>query len=134
MIADVPIAVPEVAWIVAEPAPTALTTPLAETVATEVLVLVQAMGAFGMTFPAASRAVAPNVTVWPIVSVRDDGETVTDAAGVGLTTTVAEPVTPLTVAVMTAVPADTPVTTPVPDTVATLGEPVVQVTARPVMG
>ena len=67
MIAAVPLAVPEVAWIVAEPVPTAVTTPLAETVATAVLLLVQVIGAPAMTFPPASRAVAPNVTVCPIV-------------------------------------------------------------------
>jgi hypothetical protein len=134
VIVAVPLAVPDVAVIVAVPAPTALTTPLDDTVAIAASLLDQVIGAPEMTLPPASRAVAPNVTVWPTVSVRDDGVTVTEAAGAGFTATVANPSTPSMVAVMTALPIDTAVTTPVAETEATPGEPLVQVTARPVSG
>jgi hypothetical protein len=133
IVAD-PLAVPDVAVIVAEPAATALTSPLDDTVAIAASLLDQVIGAPEMTFPPASRAVALNVTVWPTVSVCDDGETVTEAAGAALTTTVANPSMPSTVAVMTALPTDTAVTSPVPETEAMPGEPLDHVTARPVSG
>jgi hypothetical protein len=61
------------------------------------------------------------------------GVTVTDATGAGgLTVTVAEPLTLPLVAVIVALPADTPVTSPLAFTVATVGDPLVHVTGRPV--
>ena len=134
MIVAVPDADPEVALIVVEPAATPLTTPLADTVAVPVLVLDQVMGAPAITLPPASLAVAPNVTVWPATTLAEDGLTVTVAAGGGLTATVADPATPSMVAVMTALPAAAPVTTPVPDTDATPGDPLAQLTGRPPSG
>jgi hypothetical protein len=67
----------------------------------------------------------------PILGVA--GVTVTDATGAGgLTVTVADPLTPPLVAVTDELPADTPVTSPVALTVATVGDPLTHVTGRPV--
>jgi hypothetical protein len=60
------------------------------------------------------------------------GAIITDATDTGVTVTTALAVFPSTVAVMVAVPAATAVTSPVADTVATVGDALLQPTARPV--
>src|SRR6059058_1230702 len=83
------------------------------------------------TFPAASFVVAASCTVLLTATLADAGVTVTDATG-AVTVMAADPVLPSLVAVTVAVPALTPVTSPVADTVATVGVPEVHVTTRPV--
>src|SRR5579885_19081 len=62
------------------------------------------------------------------------GLTVTLATGTVVTVTVAVPLLPSLVAVIVAEPAATPVTSPVPLTVATPGAPLAQETVRPASG
>jgi hypothetical protein len=113
-----PVAEPDVAVTVVVPAATPLTTPFADTVATVGSALAQVNDAPAMGFPPASRAVAPNVTLWPDMTVAVDGDTVTLDAEGGLTVMLAVPPTPSMVAVITALPAPTAVTVPVDETVA----------------
>src|SRR5947199_338765 len=108
LIAELPLLPSEVAVIVADPA----TSPVS-------------------TFPAASFVVAASCTVLLTATLADAGVTVTDATG-AVTVMAADPVLPSLVAVTVAVPALTPVTSPVADTVATVGVPEVHVTTRPV--
>jgi hypothetical protein len=65
-------------------------------------------------------------------TLADRGLTATDATGTGTTVAVALPVFPSLVAVIVAVPLDTPVTAPAAETVATAALLVLHVTARPV--
>ena len=72
--------------------------------------------------PAESRSVAANDAVAPAASVNEFGVNVTLATGAGsgaVTVTVPVPVIPPLVARIVAVPTETPVTTPLPVTVAT---------------
>ncbi len=78
----------------------------------------------------ASNAVPVRVTVAPTLTVEDGGATMTDATGVVLTVSVTEPLFPSDVAVICAVPAATPVTTPWASTVATAGSPLAYVMTR----
>lgn len=126
----VPDALPLIAVIVAVPPPTAVTTPVAETVATPVLLLLHVIGASGITVPDASFAVAVSDTLSPMASVLRDGPTVIDATGGGRTTMVAVPGFPSLVAVIVADPAATPVTKPLASTLAMLGELLDQVNVR----
>jgi hypothetical protein len=75
-----------------------------------------------------------SVRVCPAVTVADVGDTlsVVMPGGGVCTVIVAEPTMPSTVALIVTVPADTPVTTPVEFTVATLALSVAQLTVRPV--
>lgn len=65
-------------------------------------------------------------------TVAGDGVTVTDPTGTASTVIVAVPLFPSLVAVITALPRATPVTTPLAETVATAGALELQVTVRPV--
>lgn len=135
-VVTVTVAVPDcpslVAVIVAVPGATPVTTPAADTVATDVALLVQVTTRPVRMFPAASRVVAPNVTLCPAATLAVPGATVTLDTGTWLTLTVADAITPSIVAVITAPPTETPVTSPVDDTVATAGDELDQLTVRPV--
>src|SRR5437667_324809 len=82
-------------------------------------------------FPFASFGVAASCTVWPACTDAVAGLTVTDATGTVLTVIVAVPPCPSLVAVIVAEPAVTPVTSPLPLTVATAVLLLAQLTARP---
>src|SRR6266571_5325082 len=127
VIAAVPLLPSLVAVIVAGPAALPVTTPLALTVATAVLLLAQVTVRPLSGFPLASFGVAVSCTVWPIC---------TDAAATGtlVTVIVAVPLCPSEVAVIVADPAATPVTRPLALTVATDALPLAQVTVRPESG
>jgi hypothetical protein len=132
VIADVPLLPSLVAVIVADPTPTADTRPLADTVATAGALLDHVMTRPVRTVPAESLVVAISCTVVPMRSVLVAGATVTDATGTIVTVIPAVPLLPSLVAVIVADPADTPVTTPLAETVATPGALLDQVIVRPV--
>src|SRR6266516_2941721 len=131
VIVAVPLCPSEVAVIVADPAATPVTRPLALTVATAVLPLAQVMVRPESGLPFASFGVALSCTVWPTCTDAVAGLTVTDATGMVLTVIVAVPLCPSLVAVIVADPAATPLTTPLALTVATAVLPLDQVIARP---
>lgn len=108
-----------VAVIVALPAATATTSPAFETVATPVFDDDHAIVRPVTTAPEPSRSTAVACVDWPTDIVGADSVTVTDATGGGVTVTVAEPVRPSMVAVISVLPAATPVTVPSPLTDAT---------------
>src|SRR2546428_3269307 len=128
----VPLCPSLVAVPVAEPAPTPVTSPVPVTVATPELLLVQVIARPLSTLPAASFAVADSCAVCPTVTPADTGLTVTVATGTFATEMDAVPLWPSLTAVMVAVPAATPVTSPDPLTVTTPELLLAQVTARPV--
>jgi len=123
-----------VAVIVALPAPTAVTTPLDDTVATALLLVVHVIVRPVRTTLFASRVVADNVVVCPTTSAAVEGCTVTVATGLGSTVTLVEPVLPSLVAVIVTVPRPRPFTTPVLVTVAIAGLLDVQSTGRSFAG
>src|SRR5438093_1119130 len=129
--ADVPVTVSDVAAMLAVPAVTPLTIPLPVTVATAVLFDAQATVRPVSVLPFASLRVAVSWTVWPVGTEAVAGLTVTDATGTVLTVIVAVPPCPSLVAVIVAEPAVTPVTSPLPLTVATAVLLLAQLTARP---
>src|SRR5947199_1191341 len=131
VIAAVPLCPSLVAVIVAAPAVTPVTTPLPLTVATAVLLLPQLTGRPDNGLPLASFGVAVSCTVWPTCTDAVLGLTVTDATGTVLTVIVAVPLCPSLVAVIVAAPAVTPVTSPLPLTVATAVLLLAQLTGRP---
>src|SRR6267378_4315912 len=131
VMADVPLLPSLVAVIVADPAPTAVTNPLAETVATPGALLDQVTIRPVRTLPAESFVVAVSCAVAPTMRLVGVGDTVTVATGTRLTVTEAVPLLPSLLAVMFADPAATAVTMPFADTVATEGASLDQVTARP---
>src|SRR5438093_631609 len=120
-----------VAVIVAVPAALPVTSPLAVTVATAVLLLPQLTVRPDNGLPFASFGVAVSCTVWPTCTDAVLGLTVTDATGTVLTVIVAVPLCPSLVAVIVAAPAVTPVTSPLPLTVATAVLLLAQLTGRP---
>src|SRR5439155_13297291 len=122
------------AVIVAAPALTPVTRPLADTVATAVLPLDQVTVRPVSGLPFASFGVAASCTVCPTDTLADVGLTATDATGTLDTVTAAVPLFPSLAAVIVAAPALTPVTIPLADTVATPLLPLDQVTVRPVSG
>src|SRR6185437_7396270 len=113
-----------VAVTVAEPGAIALTTPVLDTVAIAAALVDHVMARPESAAPFASRAVAESVTEPPMLRLAVPGFTATDATGIGgggvvaVTTTCAVPVLPSAVAVMSVVPAPTPVTRPLALTVA----------------
>src|SRR5436189_48502 len=113
---------------------TPVTSPFAETVATapSLVAHVTARPASGLPF--ASFGVAVSCAVWPTARLDDAGLTVTDATGTMVTVTVAVPLFPSLVAVSVAVPAATPVTRPLGDTVAMPAALLTHVTTRPASG
>src|SRR5436190_499229 len=108
-----------VAVIVAEPATLPVTSPLALTVATAVLLLDHAIVRPDSGFPLASFGVAVSCTVLPSFTLAGDGLTVTEATGTGVTVIADVPLLPSDVAVIVAEPATTPLTSPLPFTVVT---------------
>src|SRR5207245_1095551 len=82
--------------------------------------------------PLASFGVAVSCAVCPAGMLAVAGVTATDATGTTLTVSAAVPLLPSLVAVMVAEPAATPVTSPLPFTVATPVLLLAQVTTRPV--
>src|SRR5213593_3549839 len=131
---DVPLFPSLVAVIVAEPVATPVTSPLPFTVAMAVLSLDQVTTRPGRGFPFASRGVAVSWTVNPTATLAGDGVTVTLATGTGVTVTLDVPLCPSLVAVIVAEPVATPVTSPLPFTVATAVLLLDQVTTRPGRG
>lgn len=123
------------AVIVADPAATAVTTPLADTVAMLASLEAQVTARPDRTVPDASLVVAVSATASPTVGVALAGVTDTVATGSGggvCTVTVAMPLRPSLAAVIWATPAATAVTTPVAETVATPGALDDQLMLRPV--
>lgn len=124
-----------VARMVAVPPPTPVTTPAELTVATpgarEDHAIVRPSGESGA--PAASKRRAVSETVEPTRIVGEDGTIETLATAAGVTVIAATAVTPSTEAEMPAVPTDTPVTSPVDETLATPGAEEFQTTTRPVI-
>ncbi len=81
MTVAVALADPDVAVMVAVPSATAVTSPAAETAATEASDVVHAMVGFEMIFPAASVTVVTRVAVSPAdVKLRLVGDSVIEAA------------------------------------------------------
>src|SRR5262245_7474339 len=120
-----------VAVIVAEPAPTAVTRPLAETVATPVALLDQVTTRPFRTFPAESLVVALSCAVPPTTRLAVAGATVTVATGTAVTVIAEVADFPSLVAVIVADPAATALTRPLAETVATPGALLDHVTTRP---
>jgi hypothetical protein len=133
----VPLFVSDVAVIVAEPAATAVTTPLDETVATLLALVDQVTTRPVNVAPVESRTVAESVTVPPGLRLAVPGETLTDATGIGgggatdVTTTCAVPLFPSAVAVIVVVPAPIADTRPAVVTVAMDAFAVAHVMGRP---
>ena len=125
---------PVVAVMVEVPSPTPVTTPVAETVATEGADDVQARLTPEATFPLPSRTTAAPCDSFPIPTTGDDRDTVTLDTEGAVTVRVAEPDWPSLVAVMSAEPGPMAVTTPLEFTVATAPLLVLQENARPVSG
>ena len=100
-----------VALTAAEPTPIPVTRPLASTVATAALSVVQAIGCPASTLSLASRTTADSCVLPCTTIVANAGLTVTDATGrAGVTVTEAVPLAVPLVAVMVALPGLTPVT------------------------
>jgi len=127
----VPLCPSLVAVIVAEPAATPVTNPLAETVAAAALLVAQVTTRPLRAVPFASFGVAVNWVVAPTVTPVAVGLTVTEATGTLVTVMADVPLCPSLVAVIVAEPAATPVTTPLAETVATAALLVPHVTTRP---
>src|SRR2546425_252861 len=83
VIAELPVFPSLVAVIVTEPAATAVTRPLLDTVATAVLPLTHVTARPVSGFPFASSGVAVSCGVGPTATVADAGVTVSDATGTG---------------------------------------------------
>jgi hypothetical protein len=123
-----------VALIVAEPAATPLTSPLADTVATDDALLAQVIVRPLSGFPFESLGVAVSWSVAPTGTFADAGLTATEATGTGVTVMADVPLLPSLVAVIVAEPATTPLTSPLEDTVATEDALLAQVIVRPLSG
>jgi len=108
-----------VAAMTADPCDFPVTTPRADTDATVVSELAQDMDRPVRTLPFASRGVATNGSVSPIVTEALPGETVSEAIGAGRTLTVAVPVCAAVDAVIDAFPTALAVTVPLASTAAT---------------
>jgi hypothetical protein len=117
--------------MVAEPADTPVTLPLAETLATPAALDAQVTVRPVNTLPNASFVVAPSCTVPPTKMLGAAGLTVTEATGMAGTVIAAVPFCPSLLAVIVADPAAPPVTKPFPFTEATAALLVAQVTVRP---
>src|SRR5437867_4172722 len=132
--AAVPLLPSLVAVIVAGPAATPLTRPLPLTVATAVLLLAHVTTRPLSGLPLASLGVAVSCTLAPTGTLAVAGLTATVATGTFVTVTVDVPLCPSLVAVIVAGPAATPLTSPLPLTVATAVLLLAHVTTRPLSG
>src|ERR1051325_1183351 len=119
VMADVPLCPSLVAVIVADPAAIPDTSPLPLTVATDVLLVDHVTVRPVSGLPFASFGVAVSCTVWPTPPLAAAGRTAPDATGTLVTVIAAVPLLPSLAAVIVAEPAATPVTRPLPFTVAT---------------
>jgi hypothetical protein len=99
--AAAPVTPSTVAEIVAFPAATAVTIPVAETLATAVFDEIHVTGRPIRTFPAASRALAVSCCVPPTNRPEAAGDTLTDATGTGRTVMAAVATNPSTCAEIT---------------------------------
>src|SRR5690349_7189883 len=131
---EVPVLVSQVAVMVAPPAPTPVTSPLPFTVACAVLSLDQVTTRPVSGVPPPSLGVAVSWTVLPTSTLAGAGVTVTEATGTPDTVIAEVPLLPSHVAVTFAPPGATPVTRPLPFTVASAVLSLDQVTVRPVIG
>src|SRR6266567_243891 len=120
-----------VAVTFAEPAATAVTSPLPSTVATPAASVDHVMTRPVRTLPTASWSVAVICCVAPTPTVAAAGLTLPDATGAGFTVMAALPPFPSLVAVIFAAPGATAVTRPAFETVATAGLSLDHVTIRP---
>jgi hypothetical protein len=127
---DEPVFPPLDASIVVLPTPTAVTTPLASTLATAGFLDDQVTLGLDTVLPVASVTVALSVPVCPCASDSVGGFTDTDWIGAAVTVIADVPVAVPLVAEMVAVPTATPVTTPLCETVATRESLVLQLTGR----
>src|SRR5205823_3218094 len=134
VMADVPLCPSLVAVIVAVPATLPVTSPLELTVATVVLLLTQATARPDSGLPLPSFGVAVSWTVLPSLTDADAGVTATETTGTNVTVMAEVPFFPSDVAVIVADPAPTPVTRPLPVTLATPALLLVQLTERPDSG
>src|ERR1700694_134566 len=134
VIAEVPFLPSLVAVMFAEPAATPVTSPLLFTVAAAALSLDHVTVRPESGAPFASSGVAVSCTVNPACTDVEGGLTITDATGTKITVTEAVPLCPSLVAVIVAEPAATPVTRPLPLTVAAAVLLDVHVTTRPDSG
>src|SRR5438034_6645911 len=134
VMAAVPLCPSLMAVIVAEPATTPLTSPLELTVATAVLLLDHAIVRPDSGLPLTSFGVAVSWNALPAGTLAEPGLTVTDATGTCTTVMADVPLCPSLVAVIVAVPATLPVTSPLELTVATVVLLLTQATARPDSG
>src|SRR5438132_271490 len=124
-----------VAVMVTDPAVTPVTSPLLLTVAIVLSLDDQLIARPVKGLPLASRGVAVSCTVPVIAMFAALGDTVTAATGATVTVTVAVPLWPSLVAVIvTGPPAATPLTSPLPFTVAIVLSLDCQVMTRPVNG
>src|SRR5881394_137137 len=121
-----------VAVIAADPAATPITSPLVVTVATEGLLVAHVMVRPERGLPLASFGVAVSWIVPPARIDAAAGLTLTDATAAGVTVTAAVSALPSLVAITLAEPTATPVTNPVPLTVATDVLVLAHVMVRPV--
>src|SRR5689334_9130734 len=124
-----------VAVMVTVPAATPVTSPLLLTVAIVLSLDDQLIARPVNGLPLASLGVAVSCTVPVIATFAELGDTVTEATGASVTLTVAVPLWPSLVAVIvTGPPAPTPVTSPLPFTVAIVLSLEDQTIVRPVNG
>src|SRR5216117_487972 len=131
----VPLCPSLVAVMVTAPATTPVTSPLLFTVAIVLSLDDQLIARPVKGLPLASRGVAVSCTVCPIATVPELGVTVTAATGASVTVTLAVPLCPSLVAVIvTGPPAATPLTSPLPFTLAIALVLDCQVMTRPVNG
>src|SRR6266581_3376693 len=130
--AAVPLCPSLVALIVAAPTAKPVTSPLADTVATALLLVVQVTARSLSGVPLASLRVAVSCTVPPTYRFGAVGPTDSHATGTFATVTLAVPLCPSLVAVIVTAPSATPVTSPVADTVAIAGYALAQLITRPV--
>src|SRR2546427_9359947 len=100
--ADVPLTVSDVALIVAAPASSPVTSPLALTVATAVLLDAQVTVRPVRVLPFASFGVAVSCTVWPSFTLADAGATATEATATCTTVMADVPLCPSELAVIVA--------------------------------
>jgi len=121
-----------VAVIVAVPAPTAVTVPVCETVATLAALVDHVTTRSVTTVPATFFTSTDSGAVWPTIIADVAGATTTDPTASAGTVIVAVPDFPSLVAVIVVPPGATAVTTPAVETVAIALFAVLHVTVRPV--
>jgi len=106
--------------MLAVPALSAVTTPVADTVATAELSDIHSMVRPVNAAPLAARVAAVACVVSTALIVLADNATITDATGAGMTVSIALPLCPSLVAMIFATPTPTALTVPLATTVATV--------------